>query len=348
MTKKIYSTLIFIAAAMSICPAQTPDYPGTADYPLIKRVTGSHIYYGRKTDYDRLKLALEKVEWNAPEMRNNPYKSVTVEGRRLTNWYAMPQGMSVLEVWRNYEQELREQGFEILFSAEGADAETPGYNNMIARDVLGITGTYGTPETSSDWPLQTNDDKKAAYIAAKKSTDTGDVFASVYIIYNATRTKSGGIEAPADVVLARLDVCEVKQREQRMTLVTSAEMNNEISLNGKVALYGILFDFNSSDIKPESAETLDEISKLLKENPKLNILVVGHTDAVGSFEYNKNLSQKRAESVVKSLVDKGISRERLFPVGVSFAAPVATNATEDGRAKNRRVELVDMAGGKAN
>ena len=83
-----------------------------------------------------------------------------------------------------------------------------------------------------------------------------------------------------------------------------------------------------------------------EEKPALKILVVGHTDATGSFPYNRNLSQKRAESVVEALSARGIGKDRLFPVGFAFAAPVASNATEDGKAKNRRVELVDMAGGK--
>jgi OmpA-OmpF porin, OOP family len=142
--------------------------------------------------------------------------------------------------------------------------------------------------------------------------------------------------------LVRFDVCEVKAREQRMELVKSTEMANQISLNGRIALYGVLFDFNSAAIKPESAATLAEIGKLLQEQPQLKILVVGHTDTVGSFETNRSLSTSRAEAVVKQLVSAhGIASARLFPVGVSFAS-------DEGRAKNRRVELVDMAGGKVD
>ena len=144
----------------------------------------------------------------------------------------------------------------------------------------------------------------------------------------------------------RLDVCEVKNREQRMELVKSEEMAGEIALHGRIALYGVQFDFNSAAIKPESDPTLGEMARLLQENSGLKVLVVGHTDTVGSFEFNRGLSQKRAEAVVANLTSRGVSAGRLFPVGVSFASPVATNATEEGRAKNRRVELVDMAGGK--
>src|SRR4029079_3201910 len=105
---------------------------------------------------------------------------------------------------------------------------------------------------------------------------------------------------------------------------------------------GILFDTRSAVVKPESMPTLDEVSKLLKAQPTLRLLVVGHTDNVGTFEFNTDLSQRRAASVVQILTSKlGIDAKRLTPVGVSFASPVASNRTEEGKAKNRRVQLVE-------
>ena len=87
--------------------------------------------------------------------------------------------------------------------------------------------------------------------------------------------------------------------------------------------------------------TLKEITKLLKQDPNLNLYVVGHTDNVGKIDYNMQLSSARAEAVVKALITKyGVSRSRLDPHGVGPLAPVASNETEDGRALNRRVELV--------
>jgi outer membrane protein OmpA-like peptidoglycan-associated protein len=125
-------------------------------------------------------------------------------------------------------------------------------------------------------------------------------------------------------------------------------MARRITADGRIALYGILFDTDSATIRPESEATLAEVAKLLQVTPSLKLLVVGHTDTQGSFSYNRSLSQHRAESVAANLRAKGIAADRLFPVGVSFAAPVASNASEDGRAKNRRVELVDVAGGRTD
>jgi len=120
-------------------------------------------------------------------------------------------------------------------------------------------------------------------------------------------------------------------------------MESSIKSGGRVTLYGILFDFNKADVKPESAPTLAEIATLLKSEPELKLLVAGHTDNVGEFEFNRDLSARRAKAVVAELTGTyGISSKRLFPFGVSFAAPLTSNDSEEGRAKNRRVELVKM------
>jgi outer membrane protein OmpA-like peptidoglycan-associated protein len=121
-------------------------------------------------------------------------------------------------------------------------------------------------------------------------------------------------------------------------------MASSIADTGSVAIYGINFDTASSVIKPESEPAIDEIAKLLTDNPALKILVVGHTDMVGDLNSNLKLSQARAQSVVTTLVSKhGIAASRLLPFGAGAYAPVATNKTDDGRAKNRRVELVEIA-----
>jgi outer membrane protein OmpA-like peptidoglycan-associated protein len=147
--------------------------------------------------------------------------------------------------------------------------------------------------------------------------------------------------------IAVVDVIETKAREQKMVAVRASDMATAIAGTGRVALYGIYFDFNKTDIKPESEPTLTEIGKLLKESPSLRLLVVGHTDNVGSFSFNTDLSQRRAAAVVAALTSRhGAGRDRLTPFGVSFASPVASNRSEEGRAKNRRVELVENAPGR--
>ena len=139
-----------------------------------------------------------------------------------------------------------------------------------------------------------------------------------------------------------LNICEEKAMTQEV-FADAKSMAQDISATGKVAVYGIYFDFNKADVKPESEPVLKEIAKLLKQNPKLNLYVVGHTDNVGSLATNMDLSQRRADAVVQALVSKhGVDAKRLKSHGVGPLCPVASNKTDEGCAKNRRVELVEQ------
>jgi outer membrane protein OmpA-like peptidoglycan-associated protein len=126
-------------------------------------------------------------------------------------------------------------------------------------------------------------------------------------------------------------------------VANAASMAQDIKNTGHVALYGIYFDFDKAEVKPESDPTLKEIAKLLQLDAALNLYVVGHTDNIGEFTYNMNLSKARADAVVKKLIsDYGVSATRLKSHGIGPLAPVGSNKTEEGRALNRRVELVEQ------
>jgi outer membrane protein OmpA-like peptidoglycan-associated protein len=135
-------------------------------------------------------------------------------------------------------------------------------------------------------------------------------------------------------------IVEAKAMEQEVTADASA-LEAGLAAEGKVAVYGILFDTGKAAVKPDSAPALEQITKLLAQDPRLQLFVVGHTDGVGAAEGNVKLSQDRAAAVVQALVAKGVAAARLKPMGLGPYAPVATNRTDDGRARNRRVELVE-------
>ncbi len=120
------------------------------------------------------------------------------------------------------------------------------------------------------------------------------------------------------------------------------QLAGDIGRTGHAAVYGIYFDTGRADIKPESEATLKEIAKLLQQEPTLRLYVVGHTDSTGDFAANMDLSKRRADAVVKALTGpRGVAEDRLQAFGSGPLAPVASNRTEEGRAKNRRVELVE-------
>ena len=137
-----------------------------------------------------------------------------------------------------------------------------------------------------------------------------------------------------------VEIVEKAAMEQKV--MANAEVwKSDIHATGHAAIYGIYFDTDKSAVKPESEVALKEIAKLLKQDPKLNVLVVGHTDMTGEISHNMTLSQARAKAVADALVSRhGIAASRLASYGSGPLAPVAPNDDEAGRAKNRRVELV--------
>jgi len=299
---------------------------GGRDHPLLKRYEGSFIVAYSQKEYDEYKIIVGKGLNPSAESSGGKQieKEQAVEGKVTRITYYAPKGRSVLEVFRNYERELKAKDAETLFTGSGS--EGLGYDFGAAPQYYAILEGQVFPYSHTD----------ARYGAYK----IGDTYLTVY----AAAFENGAPKAPLEKgqTAVQVDIIEAKPMEEKMVSVSATEMEKQIDSTGKVALYGIYFDFNKAEVKPESEPTLSEIAKLLQNNPALRILVVGHTDGVGSFESNKTLSQKRAEAVVASIGSKGIDSKRMFPVGVSFAAPVASNATEDGRAKNRRVELVEM------
>jgi outer membrane protein OmpA-like peptidoglycan-associated protein len=132
-----------------------------------------------------------------------------------------------------------------------------------------------------------------------------------------------------------------KQAMQQHVVADAASFGNDLKAVGHVAVYGIYFDTGKSVLKPESTPALQEVAKLLGADPSLKLWVVGHTDSVGAIEGNMKLAQARAEAVVTVLATThGVAAARLKGYGVGPLAPVASNDSDDGRAKNRRVELV--------
>jgi OmpA-OmpF porin, OOP family len=121
--------------------------------------------------------------------------------------------------------------------------------------------------------------------------------------------------------------------------VTASDMFKAISRDGHISLY-INFDTGKSIIRDESKPIVEQIVQMMKSNPDLKIGVEGHTDNVGTPASNKTLSEARAKSVVSAIVSQGIAADRLSPAGFGQDKPIADNGTEEGRAKNRRVELV--------
>jgi outer membrane protein OmpA-like peptidoglycan-associated protein len=329
---------------MAQLPAlQLTDVKGSKDHPMVSRYTGSVIigYDFRKFDEFVLPLAaVKRMDVTKPAVE--PTKSQRVEGAVTRILYIAPEDRSPLEIVRNYEVELKKGGFSTLFNCaatqcgerDGWLAEFYLYSMDKRLKNTPPAGSGRPPGQISEYALSMPLEQR--YLVAKRTSADGDIYVSVYVAMNRSTIHKETQDRP--IVL--LDVIESVPMETGMVTIDAAAMAKDISTTGHVALYGIYFDTDKADIKPESQPALDEIVKLLKQDAALKLYIVGHTDNVGTFEYNVGLSERRATAVVKAITSQGIGAARLKPAGVGMLSPVAPNDSEQGRAKNRRVELV--------
>jgi outer membrane protein OmpA-like peptidoglycan-associated protein len=131
----------------------------------------------------------------------------------------------------------------------------------------------------------------------------------------------------------------IVEKKAMVQEITANEMLDALNTRGFIALY-INFDTDQAVIKPESQPIVDQVARMLKDNPQLKVSVEGHTDNTGTPAHNKTLSKQRADAVVAALVKQGIDAQRLSAVGWGQETPIADNRSEEGKAKNRRVEIV--------
>lgn len=318
-----YLVAVFTAAiAFTSIQAGAADLKGSKDHPMISRYAGSQIVAYQLKDFDEYKIALAAPfysnRWVWPKVE-------TLAGKITRILYRSPKKRSTLEIMRNYQKNLKAAGFESLFTCGGKDCSNALYN---------VTSHW---KKSTRWTrdvfARMPDGQR--YMAARLKRPEGDVYVALYI---GTHTLMNSMRGP----YVSLDVIQLKPMQSNMVKVDAAAMEKGIAKEGRVSIYGIYFDTGKTVVKPESKESLDEIAKLLKSKPKLKVFIVGHTDSVGTFDYNLDLSRRRANAVVAKLTaGYGIAKGRLIPRGVGPLAPVASNRAEAGRAKNRRVELVE-------
>lgn len=301
---------------------------------MLKRFGGSEVVGYDVKRFDEYDLQTSTFKGYNLETKRREYAEppLKLEGGRTQIWYEAAGDASATELIRNYQNELRAQGFQILYDSTKDSAATL-WNNFLApfADVHIQT-------SRSNYIFYAADQKTVRVTSAKLERPEGDV----YIFLTAVEwAKEDAIYKAKRGAYLAVDVLEVRSMTQNMVVVTADEMSKAIASSGRVALYGIFFDTNKADVKPESRPALEEIAKLLKKEPDMKVHVVGHTDNVGGYEFNMGLSKRRADAVATVLSrDFGIAANRLTPNGVAYLAPVAVNATEEGRVKNRRVELV--------
>lgn len=295
---------LFAAAPAAANPE---DKAGGKDLPMITRYPGSVIEDFGNKEFDEYDLIVGKC-------KPDPSGCQTQHLEGKISWvnYTTPPNRSLLEVIRNYQQALQKAGFQQIFACHEKECGTNGEGNA-HTDELGFINQWNN-----------------RYWVGKLARPAGDVYAAI----NVDGPDDGNRENNSHVL-----TIELKPMQGGLVSVTAAELADELAATGHSALYGIYFDTGKADVKAESDATLAEVAKLL-QNKTLKLIVAGHTDNVGDFASNMDLSKRRAQAVVQALVKRGVAAARLNPQGLGPCAPVASNDDDAGRAKNRRVELV--------
>lgn len=306
-------TFVFLFA-----PGVLAEHP---DHPLISRYAGSTEFENDYAfhDFDEYPLIV------GPYQKKAFTKTQTLQGKITHFHYKDPENRSTLEIARSYQQALEKAGFQILFACSAKEC--------------GDTNHYEMEQWLGEWcadgsGVSNCKPEPMRYFAAKLARPAGDVYVAVKVEHPLFDSARAG---------TYLNIIETKPMETGNVTVNAAALAADISATGHTPIYGIYFDTGKSDVRPESDTTLAEIAKLLTSNSQLKLLVVGHTDNVGTVAANMTLSKQRADAVVAALTSKyRVIAARLQSGGAGPLAPIATNRTDEGRAKNRRVELVEQ------
>jgi OOP family OmpA-OmpF porin len=320
----------------AVTMADAADLPGSKDPEGLRRIEGSEIIHYAVSPHDPYFMARGEGAVGV-----GFEKQERVEGSIVRVVYKAPLATTAAEIFRSYRQMLADLGFAETFKLDSGALYALSAKDFQQR--FYFQADYAARRDREDTPFQDADHQY--YLTARLVRDGQAVNVAVFVVESGGLDwAEPGVKQPIVIRLGQpvigVDVISSRLADYRPVEVKAPEMAKALSATGKIDIYGILFDVDKTDLKPESRATLEEVAKLLKSDPSLRIEVGGHTDNTGGADHNMKLSVGRAAAVVNALVGTyGIDKSRLQPQGYGDAKPVAPNDSDQGRAKNRRVEL---------
>ena len=334
VTSFVRRCMVALAGLMVLLgSAGAQDISGGKDHPAVKRFGGSVLVGYEVRNFDAVEFqtsTFKEFDLDA-STRRYVQPPLQLEGKLTRLWYEAAGETRSLELYRNYVNELTTSGFKALYDSTKDPAAGKWTNFMV-------------PFSSSKKDfIKNNRSEYVMYAAETNSLRTGTFQKDNVTVrlVSIDWSKADQTYKSRQGAYIAVDILETKAMQQNMVVVSASEIGKAITTTGKVAIYGIYFDTGKADVKPESRPSLDQIAAFLKAEPGVKLHVVGHTDSVGSFDSNLALSKRRADAVAAALVkDYGIAANRMVGNGVASLAPVASNSSDEGKAKNRRVELV--------
>lgn len=324
---------VFLAQAVLAADIPAHDIPGGHDSPIVSRFPGSTLVGFYTTEFDRVALPMgSKLSSDLTRL----LQTKTVAGKVTDLAYAGPIGKSAFEVFHNYQAALEKAGFVTEFHCDNAtcgDRNGADLSSNIAPMLLKSRLGKAPVSDYYDIMIKTlSSNGGPLYVSTSRlARPQGDIYLSLMVC--------GAVRRPVGVLL---QIVEEKPMATGQVTVNAKAMGDGLAQHGHIALYGIHFATDSAALAPDSKGTLAQMVELLKSRPDLKVYIVGHTDNTGTLQHNLALSQRRADSVVKALEAQGVAASRLSAKGLASYAPVASNDSEQGRAQNRRVELVEQ------
>ncbi len=325
--RNLNQILIIIAITIS-APAfsqRTADIEGSKDYPTISRFEGAIIEFYKETKWGSYKLPVSEkgtIDWDKP---------MSLEGKVTRIQYSVNKENNPEFVMHNYKTAFKSSGYDIMIAIANEELgvtdrphtwhakyyESDGYYQCLNNIKFGIGIGFPTWQNNH------------SFIVARGHDAGKDIYTVIYTI------------ATDNYTLITQDVIEVEAVQTG--LVSVDNISTDITKKGHIAIYGIHFETGKSVLKPESTGALKTIADYINSNTNKKFYIVGHTDNVGTFESNTTLSEERAKSVIAELTTKyNVNSEQLKAYGVASLVPVFSNITEEGRTKNRRVEIVEQ------
>ncbi len=321
-------TALVLMASMNLIaqdPPRTEDKEGAKDYPGISRYEGAVIQEYNTINYTDFYLGLDEPV-GKDFMGHGKFfnKYLEVKGKLYNNQYLIPIEEGILKVYDNYKDALTKAGYTILYEEHNKD-ECFYSDDYYVRDGFSkfTRDAYGFSCNGQDY----------YYIVAKGVKDSIDVYVNLFI------TVAGNYGQ--DFVSVFQSVIEAVPLE--LGLVKAENIAQNIEVFGHSIFYDIHFATGSAEIDAKSDNQINEIAKYLKAHPDKKFYIVGHTDNVGNFSSNMTLSENRAKAVINMLTSKyGVDAAQLTAHGIANLCPVTSNSTDAGKARNRRVEIVEQ------
>ncbi|HMA61493.1 MAG TPA: OmpA family protein [bacterium] len=324
---KIFLVILLISSTAIVIHSQGLE----KDHPAISRYKDAEIIAVQTKDYVPYVLGTgpqERLEKNFRGHRKYFSKYIDLEGKLTRIQYKVPLEEGLFKVFKNYEESIKRAGFQILFTTSEKESSYPFWNETVYHHEWGIN------PIQDDAFFDPFGREGFRFLSAKGTYKENNIYFAIF--FNKSEDDVRG-----DHIIITQDIIEENPMESG--LVTVKKMEDNIEASGYVSIYGIHFDTGKWNIKEESKPALKEIASFLNKNDDNKYFIVGHTDNTGAFSSNMVLSEKRAKAVMKALIQNyGVKAEQLGAYGVSSLAPVTSNSTDAGKARNRRVEIVEQ------